>query len=384
VPCGAGHWHTLAELVEALADMTRWGSGAPTLCPMWQPGALSRTVLALIWLLLGLVMVAVPVWLGWTRWPAILNGHPAMLIAAIACGLLGLIAVAWSIGSLTVGGRLDREGDPEHPAHRTSQQVMQRARRRIILAVPLMVLSFLLVVTLTYARPFVATPTAAAALHSANGVRFSDRLGWYELVPAQQDAAGEYIKPTTGLVFVPGARVDSRAYAPVLRPLAEAGYLVVVLKEPFGLAVLDADHGNKVLDLHPEIAHWVVGGHSLGGSVAASLADEEDRVEGLVFFASYPGEPIIRNDLRVVSISGSADGFVTRADVEASKAKLPPSTSFVVINGAAHSSFGDYGAQPGDGIPTIDRLAAQTEISKATLALLASVAPPPAPPAKKK
>ena len=107
------------------------------------------------------------------------------------------------------------------------------------------------------------------------------------------------IKPTTGLVFVPGARVESRAYARVLRPLAEAGYLVAVLKEPFGFAIVDPDHGKKVLDLHPEIAHWVVGGHSLGGTVAASLADNDDRVEGLVLFASYPADPIIRNDLKV-------------------------------------------------------------------------------------
>ena len=350
---------------------------------MWQPGARSRTVLALIWLLLGLAMVAVPVWLGWTRWPAILNGHPAMLIAGLASGLLGLIAVAWSIGSLTIGGRLDLEGgDAEHSAHRTSSQVRRRSRRRIAVAVPLLVLSLFLVLALAYARPFVATPTATAALRSEKGVRLSDRLGWYELVPAQQDAEGQDIKPTTGLVFVPGARVESRAYARVLRPLAEAGYLVAVLKEPFGFAIVDPDHGKKVLDLHPEIAHWVVGGHSLGGTVAASLADNDDRVEGLVLFASYPADPIIRNDLKVVSISGAADGLATPADVEASRGNLPPDTTFVVIDGAVHSSFGDYGDQPGDGTPTVDRAAAQAEISKATLALLAAVTPP-APPKKK-
>lgn len=344
---------------------------------MWQPGALSRTVLALVWLVLGLAMIAVPVWLGWTRWSAILNGHPAMLIAGIACGLLGFIAVAWSVGTLAIGGRQDRESDPDHPAHRTSTQIMRRARWRIIVAVPLLVLSFLLVAALAYARPLVATPTATAALRSEKGVRFSDRLGWYELIPARQDTAGEEIKPTTGMIFVPGARVDSRAYAHVLRPLAEAGYLVAVLKEPFGFAVIDADHGQKVLDLHPEIAHWVIGGHSLGGSVAASLADNDDSVEGLVLFASYPADPIIRNDLKVVSISGTADGFATPADIDASKAKLPPTTSFVVINGAVHSSFGDYGDQPGDGTATIERSAAQAEISKTTLALMAAVAPPP-------
>jgi hypothetical protein len=355
---------------------------ARTLGPMWQPGALSRTVLALIWLVLGLAMVAVSVWLGWTRWPAILNGHPITLVAGIACGLLGFIGIAWSIGSLAIGGRQDREGDPDHPAHRTSSQVQRRAKRRIILAVPLLVLAFLLVVALAYARPFVATPVAGAALRSEKNVRISDRLVWYELIPVRKDPAGEEIKPTTGLVFVPGARVDSRAYAHVLRPLAEAGYLVAVLKEPFGFSLLDADHGKKVLDVHPEITYWAVGGHSLGGTTAASLADEDERVNGLVLFASYPADTLVRTDLKVVSISGAADGFATPADIEASKGKLPPDTSYVVINGAVHSSFGDYGEQSGDGIATVDRSAAQTEITGAALALLASLAPPP--PAKKK
>jgi hypothetical protein len=352
--------------------------------PMWQPGALSRTVLALIWLVLGIAMVAVSVWLGWTRWLAILNGHLAMLIAGIACGLLGFIAVAWAIGSLAVGGRQDREGDPKHPAHRTSKEVLRRAHWRIIFAVPALVLAFLLVVVLAYARPFVATPTTAAAFRSENGVRLADRLGWYELIPVRQDASGDEIRPTAGLVFVPGARIDSRAYANVLRPLAEAGYLVAVLKEPFGFSFLDADHGKKVLDVHPEITDWAVGGHSLGGSTAASLADEDERVKGLVLFASYPGDRLVRDDLKAVSISGTADGFTTPADIEASKENLPPATSYVVINGAVHSSFGDYGEQPGDGIATVDRTTAQAEINKATLGLLASLAPPPPTPPKKK
>jgi hypothetical protein len=72
-------------------------------------------------------MIAVPIWLGWTRWPAILNGHPVMLIAGIACGLLGFIAAAWSIGSLTVGSRQDRESDFDHLGYRQRTEALRRA-----------------------------------------------------------------------------------------------------------------------------------------------------------------------------------------------------------------------------------------------------------------
>ncbi len=52
-------------------------------------------------------------------------------------------------------------------------------------------------------------------------------------------------------------------------------------------------------------------------------------------------------------------------------------TKYVVIKGAIHSFFGDYGEQPGDGVATIDRGTAQTQIAQNTRALLASLPPPP-------
>ena len=351
---------------------------------MSQPGALSRTILAVLWLLLGLAMVAVPIWLGWTRWPAILSGHPAMLVAAIVCALAGLVAVAWSVATLILGDRLDREGDPERPARQTPEQLLRRAKRRLILAIPALAICLLLVVALAYARPFVATATATDALHSDARVRIAERLSWYEMAPIRQDKSGKAIKPTTGFIFIPGARVDARAYAHILRPLVQAGYLVAVLKEPFGLSVLDSDHALTVLGVHPEIKYWAVGGHSLGGVTAAAMADDEEQITGLALYASYPAGPLVRTDLKVLSVSGSADGLSTPAKIEENKANLPPDTTYVVVDGAVHSWFGDYGDQPGDGIPTGDRAAAQATITKATQALLVSLTPPPPPKKKKK
>lgn len=344
-------------------------------------GAHSRVVLAVVWLLVGAAMVAVPVWLGWTRWQPILTGHPAMLVLSIACGLLGFVALAWAVATLIVGDRIEQS---ESAHTRTERQRIRRANRRVVLAVPALFLCVLVVGLLAWARPFAATPTAVAAMRSADDIRVSDRITWYEMTSVAKNADEQVVKPTVGLVFVPGARVDPRAYARVLRPLAADGYFVAVLKEPFGIAFIDQNHVGTVIKLHPEISTWVVAGHSLGGVVAASYADSHAvvgnaRVAGLVLYASYPASRLTRSDLVVTSISGSLDGLSTPAKVTASKVDLPAASTFVVVPGAVHSYFGDYGPQPGDGTPATDRVKAQTQITKATVDVLAAVKPKPKP-----
>ena len=344
---------------------------------MLQPGARSRIVLAIIWLLLGAAMIAVSGWLGWTRWSVLISGHPALLLLAIACAVVGLVAVLWATGSLILGGRLDRESDDAAiPRRRTPAQMRRRARLRLILAIPALLLAILMVGILGYAWPFAATPTALAALVPSDQVRIADRITWYEMIPVREDQSGNEIPPTTGLVFVPGARVDSRAYAHVLRPLVEAGFFVAVLKEPLGFSILNPDHPDSVLALHPDIAYWAVGGHSLGGTTGADAADANEAVNGLVLFASYPAGRIQRTDLKVVSVFGSEDGLVSPADIEQSRANLPAGTAYVQVLGAAHSWFGDYGMQPGDNPGRGDRAAAQAAMVEAARALLASLAPP--------
>ncbi|RYZ25589.1 MAG: alpha/beta hydrolase, partial [Propionibacteriaceae bacterium] len=110
-------------------------------------------------------------------------------------------------------------------------------------------------------------------------------------------------------------------------------------------------------------------------TVAASFAEGDRRVEGLLLLASYPAGKIERTDLRVTSVSGDQDGLATPAKIEASKANLPASTTYVVVPGASHASFGSYGRQPGDGTPTADAGAVEDQVAAASVALLASVTP---------
>jgi hypothetical protein len=345
---------------------------------MVQPGARSRIVLAILWLLLGATMIAVPAWLGWTRWSVLLSGHPALLLLAIICAAVGVVAVLWAAGSLILGGLLDREAaEAPIPRRRTPAQMKRRARIRIMLAVPALLLATLLVSAVAYARPLAATPVALAALVPNETVSIADRVTWYQMSPIREDESGNEIAPTTGLIFVPGARVDPRAYAHVLRPLVEAGFFVAVVKDPLGFSILDPNHPEFVLDLHPDIRYWAVGGHSLGGTTAAAVANADQRVNGLALFASYPASRMERTDLKVVSVFGSEDGLVSPTEIETSKANLPPAAAYVEVPGAAHSWFGDYGVQPGDNPGSGDRVAAQAQMTEAVRNLLVSLAPPP-------
>ena len=343
-----------------------------------QPGTTSRIALSLCWLPVGTAMLGVAIWLIWTRWSTLLNGHPAMLATAIVVGFLGVVAVFWAIGSLTVGARYDTyvDDDSDHPRRRTNAQLRRRAQIRVALGVPALVICVILTAALAWARPFPADPVAVAAMRSENDIQVSDRLTWYEMKKVSLNTKGQAVQPTVGLVFVPGARVDPRAYANILRPVAEAGYLVAVVKPPFDLAMPNSTQPQSVIENHPEIRYWAVGGHSLGGVAASSYADDHP-VAGLLLYASYPASELARNDLITTSISGSADELATPADIAEAKPRLPEATSYVVVEGGIHAFFGDYGEQPGDGTPSISREEAQAQIQQATIALMASLTPKP-------
>ncbi len=159
---------------------------------------------------------------------------------------------------------------------------------------------------------------------------------------------------TKGFIFYPGGKVEYTAYIPLMQACAEEGILCVLLEMPFNLAVLDANAADGVKEEYPHITEWYIGGHSLGGSMAANYAaDNADELAGLVLLASYSTADLSESGLSVLSVYGSEDGVLNMEKYEKYHVKLPHNLTEYVIGGGCHAYFGVYGAQKGDGTPSV-------------------------------
>ena len=159
---------------------------------------------------------------------------------------------------------------------------------------------------------------------------------------------------TKGLIFYPGGKVEYTAYIPLMQECAEEGILCVLLEMPFNLAVLDINAADGIQEKYPEIEEWYIGGHSLGGSMAAFyISDHPEDYEGLILLGSYSTADLSDTDLKVLSVFGSEDKVMKCEKYDKYKSNLPNDFTELIIDGGCHAFFGMYGAQDGDGIPTI-------------------------------
>jgi pimeloyl-ACP methyl ester carboxylesterase len=247
---------------------------------------------------------------------------------------------------------------------------MRSRRRWLLIGIPLFIVAVAVIGGLVWvSNPAAPLPEAQTALDSDAAVMVSRDNGWIVFQP-------EGVTPQTGLIFYPGGLVSPEAYAPPLRAIAAAGYLVVITPVPLNLAVLNASAAAPVIAAYPDIEHWVIAGHSLGGSMAARFAyDNPDTISGLALWAAYPeaDRDMSGRDLAVTSIYGSEDGLATVEQVEGARALLPPDTVWVRIEGGNHAQFGTYGDQARDNAATISRDEQQAQVVAAMLELMARV-----------
>jgi Alpha/beta hydrolase family len=180
-----------------------------------------------------------------------------------------------------------------------------------------------------------------------------------------------------GFVFYPGGLVDERAYAPLCRAIAVAGYYVAIVPMPLNLAVFAPEKGRTVLTDNKAITRWAIGGHSLGGAMAATLVARDSTLfRGIVFYAAYPAEAddlSKRTQLQVLSISASLDGLATPDKIKENKKFLPASAQYLVLEGGNHAQFGSYGKQNGDKEATMSAEEQQRRTVEATITFLRSL-----------
>ena len=206
--------------------------------------------------------------------------------------------------------------------------------------------------------PGEAGPYGAAWVSAEVPARVSEALPVEVTFPADADGWPDTeALPGPAVVLVQGGLVEVARYRWLAGTLAAQGYVVVAPNHPGDLAFFAAENGaaalagveagRGVLDglLDPG-APAVVGGHSLGGVVAAILwADDAERFAGLFTLASYPADSTdveSRTDgAPYLALTGALDALAGLEQVEAGWARFPGPRWLGVVDGMGHYGWTD-------------------------------------------
>ncbi|MGI8316774.1 alpha/beta fold hydrolase [Halobacillus mangrovi] len=176
----------------------------------------------------------------------------------------------------------------------------------------------------------------------------SDEEGWVIYKPEESKK--------TGIILYPGAKVEPEAYSYIAEKLSNKGYLVGIPDVMLNLPMFNINKAEEAINKYKSIEKWYVGGHSLGGVSAASFAQSHpEKVEGLIFLASYPskGNSYADSDLPMLSIFAENDGLSTVEEIKEKESLLSDKAVFYEIDGGNHAQFGVYGSQKGDEMAAI-------------------------------
>ncbi|MCR5055129.1 MAG: alpha/beta hydrolase [Lachnospiraceae bacterium] len=192
-----------------------------------------------------------------------------------------------------------------------------------------------------------ATPIGMSALESDDKVevsRLEGKNGFFFDGPGTDKA----------LIFYPGAKIATEAYAPLLHSLAADGVDAFVIDMPFHLAFFGRGKAAMVFDNY-SYDHWYMGGHSLGGVMAAAYTSqnyEKNDIEGLILMGSYP-QSKVPESIAFYSVVGSEDHIMDLRQYEKNRVNWSENAVEIIIEGGNHSQFANYGLQRGDGEASI-------------------------------
>lgn len=165
----------------------------------------------------------------------------------------------------------------------------------------------------------------------------------------------------TAIIFYPGAKVEAEAYLPLLDQIRQTGVTCMLVHMPFRMAIFDADAAEEVIARFPEIQHWYIAGHSMGGAMASKFAsDHPDLVDGLILMGAYIyGDYPEENTLTIYgSLNQSVEDHIDYTE------------NIVEIEGGNHAQFGNYGPQKGDPAAAISAQEQQVQAAAAIEAFL--------------
>jgi len=209
----------------------------------------------------------------------------------------------------------------------------------------LQILLVLLVVLFAYLliwlnTPYKATEDAIKLLSSTQTYSYSD-TGNLEFIPNQPKEAG--------VIFYPGGRVEAKAYSYICAGIAQQGYPCIIAVMPFNLAVFKLDAAKQIIEKYPQVESWSIGGHSLGGSMAARyIKDNSTKIDSIFFMGSYTDVDLSKTTLKALILIGTEDAILNSQSYKDNYKNMPDARSINVIQGGNHSQFGDYGLQDGD------------------------------------
>ncbi len=162
-------------------------------------------------------------------------------------------------------------------------------------------------------------------------------------------------QPKAAMIFYPGGKVQYEAYAPLMAACARKGVAGILVKMPFNLAFFRMNAADGIKERYPEIDHWYLAGHSLGGVAAANYVYKHEKdYEGIVFLASYSAKDLSKMNLKSLSVYGTNDKVLNMDSYKKNLNNFSKDFKEMTIQGGCHAGFAFYGEQKGDGTPAID------------------------------